>query len=296
MGKEQKTRGSKSASILDVLKHIGLLRILIFLSFPIALLVIAFWETSHEPPIFDAQVHYNRESWQKVSPEAVINTARELNVPWLLVGSTPNEGTWKLEDTGNPRIIRMFIPQHTPEDRDTWFNDERIMKYMDQEIGKGGYAGIGEFFLFDGQVNTPVVRHMVELATNRRLVLHARSDPAAIRQLFEMGPRLRILWAHAGMFTKPETVGEMLNRYPNLWVEISHRIDIAPGGELDPAWRAVMLRFPNRFLLGSGTYRYEYWYQFRYTHTHYREWLLQLPPEPREMIAYRNGLRLFRLY
>lgn len=296
MRKGQKTPRQSSAGVLAILRHIGLLRILIFLSFPLALLVIAFWETSHEPPIFDAQVHYNQESWQKVSPEAVINTARELNVPWLLVGSTPNEGTWKLEDTGNPRIIRMFVPQHISEDRDTWFRDEQIMKYMEQEIGRGGYAGIGEFHLFDGQVNTPVVRRMVELATYHRLVLHARSDPAAIQQLFELGPRLRILWAHAGMFTPPETVGKMLNQFPNLWVEISHRIDIAPGGDLDPAWRELMLRFPNRFLLGSGTYRNEYWYQFRYTHTQYREWLKKLPAEPREMIAYRNGLNLFRLY
>ena len=296
MSERQKTPRRRAGGILATLKQLGLFRILVFLSFPVALLVIAFWETSHEPPIFDAQVHYNQESWHKVSPTAILNTARELNVPWLLVGSTPNEGTWKLKDTTTPRIIRMFIPQHTQDDRDTWFNDERILSYMEQEISRGVYAGIGEFFLFDGQVQTPVVQRMVELATNRKLVLHARSDPNAIEQLFEMGPSVRILWAHAGMFTGPEKVGELLNRYPNLWVEISHRIDIAPNGKLNPKWRDVMLRFPNRFLLGSGTYRTEYWYQFRYIHTRYREWLMELPQEPREKIAYRNGLSLFGMY
>lgn len=296
MGRKQKRSVHQKTGILDILRHAGLTRILVFLSLPIALLVIAFWETRHEPPIFDAQVHYNQESWQKVSPEAVINTARELNVPWLVVGSTPNEGTWKLEDTGNPRIIRMFIPQHTSEDRDTWFNDEKIGKYMEQELSQGGYSGIGEIFLFDGQVDTPVVHQMVELATIHRLVLHTRSDPAAINQLFEIGPKLHILWAHAGMFTSPETIGKLLNLHPNLWVEISHRNDVAPGGKLDPAWRELMLRFPGRFLLGSGTYRNEFWYQFRYIHTQYREWLMTLPVEPREMIAFRNGLNLFRMY
>lgn len=296
MGKGRKASQKQSAGVLGTLKQLGLFRILVFLSFPLALLVIAFWETSHEPPIFDAQVHYNQESWHKVSPKAILNTARELNVPWLLVGSTPNEGTWKLKDGSNPRIIRMFVPQHTVEDRDTWFDDERILSYMEQEISRGVYAGIGEFFLFDGQVQTPIVRRMVELATNHKLVLHARSDPKAIEQLFEMGPGTRILWAHAGMFVSAEKVGEMLNRYPNLWVEISHRVDIAPNGKLDPKWREVMLRFPNRFLLGSGTYRIEYWYQFRYIHARYREWLMELPPEPRERIAYRNGLSLFGMY
>jgi len=284
-----------SGSVLKITGRLDLRRILIFLSLPLALLVIAFWEVSHEPPIFDAQVHYNENSWHRVSPDAVINTARELNIPWMLVGSTPNEGTWKLKDSDSPRIIPMLIPGHAHEDRDTWFNDLQIKNYIEQEVARGVYAGIGEFHLFDGQVNTPVVRRMVELATINDLVLHARSDPNAIKQLFEMGPNLRILWAHAGMFTEPKTVGKLLDRYFNLWVEISHRGDVAPNGVLNPEWREIILRYPNRFLLGSGTYREEYWYQFRYMHTKYRDWLKELPPEPMKMIAYLNGLDLFRL-
>lgn len=270
-------------------------RVFVFLSLPAALLIIAMWEPSHEPPIFDAQVHYNENSWQKISPQAVINTARKLNIPWLLVGSTPNEGTWKLVSPENPRIIPMLIPQHTPEDRDTWFNDNRIQRYVEQEIARGIYYGIGEFHLFDGQVESSVVHRMVELAATHRLVLHARSDPNAIHQLFALEPRLRILWAHAGMFTQPETIEKMLEQYPNLWVEISHRGDIAPNGKLDQQWRNLMILFADRFILGSGTYREEHWYQFRYIHTDYRNWLKQLPSDISTMIAYQNGLRLFRL-
>ncbi|MDH3562640.1 MAG: hypothetical protein OEN49_04495, partial [Gammaproteobacteria bacterium] len=36
-------------------------RSIVFISLPLALLVVAFWETEQEPPIFDAQVHYNIE-------------------------------------------------------------------------------------------------------------------------------------------------------------------------------------------------------------------------------------------
>jgi len=293
LGKKQqpKDRPKNRNSILAI----GFGRILVFLSLPAALLVVAFWEVSHEPPIFDAQVHYNENSWHKVSSKAVINTARELNVPWLLVSSTPNAGTWKLEDSENPRIIPMLVPGHSREDQDSWFMDQQIQKYMEEEIARGVYAGIGEFHLFDGQVNTAVVRRMVELATINNLVLHARSDPNAIKQLFIMGPKLRILWAHAGMFTQPETVGKLLDQHVNLWVEISHRGDVAPNGRLDPKWREIILRHPNRFLLGSGTYREEYWYQFRYIHTRYREWLKELPPEPMAMVAYLNGMSLFGL-
>ncbi|MGD8595045.1 MAG: amidohydrolase family protein [Gammaproteobacteria bacterium] len=270
-------------------------RILVFLSLPLAILVVALWEPDYYPPIFDAQVHYNESSWWRVSVDAVINTADELNVPWMLVGSTPNEGTWRLYRRDPQRVIPMFIPYRHQEDNATWFNDENLLHYMEREIRHRNYRGIGEFHLFDGQVDTPVVHRMVELALEHNLILHARSDPNAIRQLFVLAPSLRILWAHAGLFSQPETLAEMLKRYPRLWVEISHRGDVAPGGKLAPQWRELMLLYPDRFLLGTGTYNNENWYQFRYTLSRYRKWLNELPPDVAAMIAYRNGLVLFEL-
>jgi hypothetical protein len=270
-------------------------RVLVFLSLPVALMLFALYEPTYSPPIFDAQVHYNENSWRRVSVSAVLNTAEELNVPWLLVGSTPNEGTWKLYRQNPDRVIPMLVPGFTAEDRDTWFKNPKIQTYVENELRNRPYMGIGEFFLFDGQVNTPVVKRILKLARKRNLVLHARSDPNAIRQLFEIEPSLRILWAHAGMFTQPETINKLLNRYRNLWVEISHRGDVAPRGKLDPAWRELMLRHPDRFLLGSGTYTSEYWYRFREYLSRYRTWLKDLPPDVAEKIAFRNGLALFNL-
>ena len=274
-------------------------RVIVFVSVPAALGLFAYYALQardYTPPIFDAQVHYNQNSWNSVSEQAVMNTAEELNIPWLLVASTPNEGTWKLYSSKKSvRVIPMLVPGFTADDRNTWFNDPKIRAYIEQEINNRPYRGIGEFFLFDGQVNTPVVRYMVALATERNLVLHARSDPNAIRQLFELGPSLHILWAHAGMYTRPEIIDSLLYRYPNLWVEISHRGDVAPKGKLDPEWRKLMLRYPDRFLLGSGTYSSQYWYRFREYHARYRGWLKELPPFASEQIAFRNGLKLFQI-
>lgn len=270
-------------------------RSLVFLTFPLILLGFTLWPQDHSPPIFDMQVHYNQESWKRVSTEAILNAAEELNIPWLLVGSTPNEGTLRLYREDHRRVIPMLVPQLKREDRDNWFNNTTILRYMEREIGRGVYRGIGEFFLFDGQVDTVVVRRMVELAAKYDLILHARSDPVAIRQLFAMNSSLRILWAHAGMFTPPELVSEMLDRYPRLWVEISHRGDVAPGGKLNARWHKLLLRHSDRFMLGSGTYSNKYWYQFRYYMGRYRNWLKDLPPQVAERIAFRNGLILFDL-
>jgi hypothetical protein len=267
----------------------------VFVSLPLALLFVALWKPAQEPPIFDAQVHYNEESWERVSVDAVIGTARDLNVPWLLVGSTPNEGTWRLQQADSQRVIPMLVPHRTREERETWFENHEVLSFIESETARGVYRGIGEFWLFDGQVDRPVVRRMVELAATRNLVLHARSDPNALAQLFALDPNLRILWAHAGIFTKPHAIGEMLDRYPRLWAELSHRADVAPNGTLAPEWRELFLRHPNRFLLGTGTYTAEYWYQFRFMLSRYRGWLKDLPHEVAERIAYRNGLELFAL-
>lgn len=270
-------------------------RTLVFASLPLALLGFALWPEDYSPPIFDVQVHYNQESWRRVSTEAILNTAEEINVPWLLVGSTPNEGTLRLYRENKQKVIPMLVPQFTREDRDNWFNNKEIQRYMEREVARGIYRGIGEFFLFDGQTDTPVVRRMVELAARHDLILHARSDHLAIRQLFEMNSSLRILWAHAGMFTPPEMVSQMLDRYPRLWVEVSHRGDIAPGGRLSDRWRKVLLRHSDRFMLGSGTYSNKYWYQFRFYMSRYRRWLKSLPTEVAERLAFRNGLVLFNV-
>jgi len=266
-------------------------------SLPVALVAIATWKPAYEPPIFDAQVHYNQEAWSRISVKAIINTAEELNVPWLLVGSTPNEGTFRLFRKDSDRVIPMLVPGKTREDRDNWYADVRMLEYIEAELKlkQRRYRGIGEVFLFDAQAKTPVVKRVLELAVTHRLVFHTRSDPAAIKHIFSQQPALRVLWAHAGIDVPPEKVSILLDYYPRLWVEISHRVSVAPRGKLSPEWKALMLRHPDRVLLGSGTYTSDYWHKFRTYMSDYRGWLKDLPPDVAEGIAYRNGLALFEI-
>lgn len=268
-------------------------RALVFVSLPAVLVAVALWNPERTPPIFDAQVHYNEEAWGVYSPTTILNTAKKLNIPWMAVSSTPNDGTFRLDGQGAVRIVPLFVPYRSAGDRDDWFQKAEIIPMLEAALASGRYRGIGEFHLYDGQVDTTVVRRLVELAAEHRLVLSAHSDSNAIRQLFALDPRIRILWAHAGMTTSPATVGEMLGRYPRLWAELSHRTDVAPRGNLTPEWRELLLRHSDRFLLGSGTYSNEYWQQFRYNFIRYRDWLEDLPPVVAERIAYQNGLDLF---
>jgi hypothetical protein len=76
-------------------------------------------------------------------------------------------------------------------------------------------------------------------------------------------------------------------------VELSHRADIAPDGKLAPEWRELFERYPDRFMLGSGTYNNDFWFRYGLILAQAREWLRQLRPALAERIAHENARDLF---
>ena len=68
---------------------------------------------------------------------------------------------------------------------------------------------------------------------------------------------------------------------------------MAPRGTLDPAWRALLVRHADRFMLGSDTYITSRWEQVVGMAGEARKFLKQLPPDLAEKIAYKNIERLF---
>ncbi|MGB6411283.1 MAG: amidohydrolase family protein [Candidatus Deferrimicrobiaceae bacterium] len=142
-------------------------------------------------------------------------------------------------------------------------------------------------------MNDPVPRGFVELASRHGILLHCHCDEKAIRDLASMAKGVRILWAHAGMNSSAQTVKKLLDAQPNLWVELSMRSDISPGGVLVPAWRGLFLKHPDRFLVGTDTWINSQWERMPENLDGFRKWLRQLPPAVAEKIARGNGDRLF---
>ena len=268
-------------------------RAIVFVSLPLAIVAVAFSGPDHLPPIFDVQMHYNEDAWELYSSQGIVRSLQRQNVRWAAVSSTPNEGTHRLLQNDSHRVVPLLVPYRNLDDRDHWIENPAIIDWLTQELDLGRYRGIGEFHLYDGRVDTAVLRRVVALAIERGLVLNVHAESGVIEQLLGFDRRMRVLWAHAGLKTSPRTVGRMLELHPNLWAELSHRADIAPGDELAPEWRALFERFPHRFMIGSGTYNNEFWYRYGITLRLNRNWLRQLPPQLAERIAYRNALDLF---
>ena len=116
---------------------------------------------------------------------------------------------------------------------------------------------------------------------------------ATVERVLSTYPATSVLWAHAGMSASPRRVGELLARHSRLWVDLAMRTDVAPGGVLDPEWRALFVRHPDRFLVGTDTWVTSRWESVREAADAVQVWLRQLPREVAEQIAWQNGDRLF---
>lgn len=249
--------------------------------------------------IFDAHMHYNWEPKPYYTVDEVIGVFKKNRVTGILSTSRPNTGTITLMDakaggkTGDLWIVPFIRPYRVRPDIQTWFNDPTIFDLIQDEYKRGYYRGIGEFHVSGKAAATEWVKKTVNFAVEHDLYLHAHSDDEAVEILFSHNPKARIVWAHTGFGLSTERVAEMLTKYPMLWGELSYRSGITSGGKLTPEWRALFLRFPDRFLLGSDTWVPERWASYGETMAEYRGWLVQLPPEVAAKIANGNAKRLF---
>ena len=251
------------------------------------------WAHAQALPIFDAHIHYSQSDWDALTPERALSVLARANVFRALVSSTPDDGTLKLYDRAPRGIVPFLRPYRTRGDMGTWQHDPAVAAYVEERIKRGIYRGIGEFHLSAGDVEAIVVKRFAKLAEDRNIFWQAHVDEVTVEELLTLYPRVRILWAHAGMSSSAMTVGQLLGRFPNLWVELAIRTDVAPNGTLDPDWRAVFVKYPDRFMVGTDTWVTSRWETLRETMQAIQDWLAQLPRDVAEQIAHKNGERLF---
>jgi predicted TIM-barrel fold metal-dependent hydrolase len=217
----------------------------------------------------------------------------------ILANSRPNAGTHALYAARSDKlqVVPFLRPYRVRADVQTWFNDPQTMPLIEEEYQRHGYfVGIGEFHLHGEEARSPVVVQMVRFARERKLMLHAHSDVAALEILFALYPEARIIWAHTGFSLPATEVERMLRTYPGLVAELSYRSGISDGsGKISAEWHQLFERYPERFLLGSDTWIDERWDQYEQIMGGYRPWLEQLPPGVARQIAWGNAVRLFAL-
>jgi len=79
------------------------------------------------------------------------------------------------------------------------------------------------------------------------------TDASGIEELLRRYPQVRWLWAHAGLGEPFEAVARVVDRNPALMSELSLKSEVATNGKLDPRWKDLFLRYPDRVMLGTDT-------------------------------------------
>lgn len=257
-----------------------------------SLLLLASLNLFAEPaPVFDVHIHYSHDVWDKISPRDAIEKLRQAGISRAMVSSSGDEGTRRLYQAAPEMIIPALRPYRQRGELDSWMHDESVIPYLKQRLADQRYAAMGEFHISGEQADLPVVREMVRLAKQHNLILHAHADAEAIISLFLQYPEADIIWAHAG-FEYASRVKQLLDHYPNLWVDLSFRWEIHSHKRFLPLWREMLIEHADRFLVGVDTYTPQRWLQIRETLNWYERMLVKLPPEVAEKIRYRNASRL----
>ncbi|MGH2471676.1 MAG: amidohydrolase family protein [Candidatus Limnocylindria bacterium] len=250
-------------------------------------------------PIFDAHLHYSRESWTAYPPEKIKTLLDSLGVRSALVSSAPDEGTFRLKAVLGDRIVPILGPYRNGADVFAWTRDGTIVAYVESAYRAGIHRGFGEFHLNAGQITLPVVKNVIAFARQHDLFLQAHADARAVAELLNyVGADETVVWEHAGVNATTEQIDTLLASWPKLSVELSLRDDVAPQGQLDPKWRALLLKYSDRFMVGSDTWTVggtftgnERWDAYADIVNRIRGWLIQLPDEARDAIAYKNAER-----
>ena len=259
-------------------------------------------------PLFDAHLHYNDEAQAPHPLADVLGRLQRSGVRAVLANSRPNDGTRSLATAqaqaaaAGVTIVPFVRLYRNRADYQGWFDDESIHAMVLQELERGTpagpYRGLGEFHLYDSaNADGRVARQLMQLAEQRELVVLAHCDDVAVERLLAHAPRARLIWAHTGIGGVPAPrVRELLRRHPTLLGELSYRPGLTDGnGRLSTEWKALLLEFPERFLVGSDTWINARWQGYETLMREARGWLGDLPPAAARRIGWDNGARLFGL-
>src|SRR5437773_792787 len=162
-------------------------------------------------PIFDAHMHYSRESWVAYPPDKIQALLDSLSVTAALVSSAPDEGTFKLKTVLGDRVVPMLGPYRNGADVFSWTRDGTILPYVESAYRAGMHRGFGEFHLNVGQITLPTVKQVIAFAQQKNLFLQAHAEARAVAELLNyVGADQLVLCAHAGVPATPEPIDALM--------------------------------------------------------------------------------------
>lgn len=221
---------------------------------------------SAQLPVADMHLHYKWSQQEVTSPDEALRLLGVAQVALGVVIGTPAERALALTQRSNGRLVPIWSPYREGGDWSRWATDKSVVQRARAAMASGNYYGIGELHLVGGFAPraTPgdVTAQLMQLAGEYDVpvLLHTEFSRAdRMQALCSAHPRTRIVWAHAGAILPPAAVASVLASCDNVlaglaardpWRFVNNPITDKQG-KLLPAWRALLLRYPDRFMIGS---------------------------------------------
>ncbi len=184
---------------------------------------------------------------------------------------------------------------------------------LDALLGSGQYRAAGEVHVrqesrkIDRRADDPAFDQVLKVAAKHGVpvVIHCELTAAAgssLETALQKHPKAVIVLAHGGS-AEPALLEGLLSRNPNLLVDLSGmhyqrtpRL-ASETGPLDPAWKALIEKYPDRFLMGIDVWAPRLFEPATLDRllAWTRRILGELPPDVAQKIAHRNAARLFRV-
>jgi hypothetical protein len=244
--------------------------------------------------IYDGHIHYDQDVWETLPPADALKMLKKENISRALVSATPTEGAELLYRADPDVVIPMLRPYKSWRHRYLWFNDPELKSYLVEHLARVPYRGFGEFHVFGADADSIPMEEMIELARERKLVLHPHTNLEGMHIILQKAPDVVVMWAHGGFDVPVETLRELLDEYPEFYIELSLREGMLDAdGQLTPQWKQFLIDYRKRFLVGMDTYKPSRWADLPEIAAETRDWLAQLPEDVAADIARINLDRLF---
>ncbi len=283
---------------------------------------IASVKASAKDAVFDMHMHYKWSQKEVTSPEQAVQYLTEHNISHAVVIGKPAENALLLKKLAPEKVIAIFSPYRDSQDWYRWQRNEKVLIEARKALESGEYQGVGELHIIGGGFarkleSATVLNGLMKMVHefDVPIMIHTEfSRPNYMLAICERYPKSKIIWAHAGAVLKPEHVDEVMSKCPNVWSGMAARDPwryvsnqhTDETGEILPEWKALMIKYADRFLVGSDTvWPVEQldswnepdtgWEQLGRFWGFHRSWLAQLPEGVAMKIKHDNAMKLFKI-
>ena len=289
------------------MRHATRSRLYVAVALTTMLTAAAAWATDYAGPLIDAHSHVPNAT----AIDAYVAAMKRHNVSKVILlgvgGVQKDDAAW-IAAAVKKYPDRVVAGQPVPDP-----TLPGAAGRLDAELAKTGARAAGEVHV--RQVSRKIDRNPADAAFVKVLavaakhkvpvVIHDELNAEATKGLesaLDAVPGATIVLAHGGEST-PAALEGLLARHKNLVVDLSGmHFQRTPAlatekGPLDPAWKALITKHPDRFVIGIDVWAARLFEPAMLDRlmTWTRRILGELPPEVAERIAYRNATALFRL-